>query len=432
MLTVIFRQIINRMRSNAWLLLELALVFCVVWYMVDYFFVLNYNLRLPSYIDDSHIWKVEVAQLPETHPEYQPGESDSTALEANFERVMNRLQAFPGVEEVAVSFMGGLIGGGTFAGMGLPYPSDTTRKWYGQAIYIDPRYDYFRVFRLSTDEGKCPASVHDYNWDDPHTLVICATTARQLFPGQEAIGKELTSLPGDDVGTYVVRGVVDQTKRFAYERPRPIAIKKLRADYTNIEHAEISVRSQATLSDAHCLERVNQQLAGELRIGNFYLHAVSSLENIADHTAYFFGFTNTYHVYVGLFLFFLVNISLCVIGSFWYRVRMRRDEIGLRMAMGATRQSIRRMFFLEGLILLTLAVIPALIIELQFVFGGLLDTLGVTYGDDKKYLPDHVWLRFTLTNLLTWLFLSAVIVGAVWLPACHAATLAPADALHEE
>lgn len=192
------------------------------WYMVDYFFVLGYNLHMPSYIDRSHVWQIEVGQLPVAHPEYQAAESDSTALETNFARVMDRLQGFPGVEAVAVSFYGGLIGGGTYAGISFPYPADTTRGFYAQSLYVDPRYDYFRVYRLSAAEGRQPLSLHDYDWADPHTIVVCDLAARQLFGGrEEALGKEITSLQGmDGPQSYVVRGVIDQTKRFPYFRPR--------------------------------------------------------------------------------------------------------------------------------------------------------------------------------------------------------------------
>lgn len=432
MLKVIFRQIIHRLRSNAWLLTELSLVFGVVWYMMDYFFVLGYNLHIPSYADNAHIWQIEVGQLPPTHPEYQPGESDSAKLEANFARVMDRLQNFPGVEAASVSFYGGLVGSGTFYGIRFHHPSDTVRKFYGQLINVDPRYDYFRVFRFSSGGGARPVSLHDYNWADPRTRVICDLGAQQIYAGEEAAGKEIALSSGTDSERYLIGGVVDQTKRFAYQRPRPVVVQALRADATNIQQAEICLRSSEEWSDAVFLEALNEKLAGSLRIGNFYFRAARPLRAIADDTAYFFGFTNDYYVRVGLLLFFLVNISLCVIGSFWYRIRMRRPEIGLRMATGASREAIRNMFFLEGICLLTLAMIPALFVESQVVYAGLLDTLGTTYSIEKKYLPDYAGLRFILTNLLTWLFLCVIVVAAIWLPAGNAAAIAPADALRDE
>ena len=49
-------------------------------------------------------------------------------------------------------------------------------------------------------------------------------------------------------------------------------------------------------------------------------------------------------------------------GTFWFRTRHRRSEISLRMAMGSSRSRIRSRLLGEGLLLLVLAAIPALII----------------------------------------------------------------------
>ena len=53
---------------------------------------------------------------------------------------------------------------------------------------------------------------------------------------------------------------------------------------------------------------------------------------------------------------------LAVIGTFWFHVSRRRAELGLRMAMGSTRASILGLVMGEGLMLLTIATVPALLI----------------------------------------------------------------------
>lgn len=61
-------------------------------------------------------------------------------------------------------------------------------------------------------------------------------------------------------------------------------------------------------------------------------------------------------------LFFLVNVFLAVIGTFWFHVSRRRSELGLRMAMGSTRKGIEGLMIGEGLLLLTIASVPGLLI----------------------------------------------------------------------
>jgi ABC-type antimicrobial peptide transport system permease subunit len=131
-------------------------------------------------------------------------------------------------------------------------------------------------------------------------------------------------------------------------------------------------------------------------------------------------------------LFFLLNILLCVMGTFWYRIRLRREETGIRKALGASQKSIRNLFLAEGLCLLTIAALPAIFIEFQFVHAGLIDTLGQDSGNIGMYFPDRTGLRFLVTNAITWVVMSAVVITAIWLPARKAAAMAAADALHYE
>jgi putative ABC transport system permease protein len=112
-------------------------------------------------------------------------------------------------------------------------------------------------------------------------------------------------------------------------------------------------------------------------------------------------------------------------------VNIRREEIGLRMALGSSRKGIKGLLIVEGLLLLTLITLPALLIEWQFVHAGLIETYGKGYSQ-VTYLPDRIFLRFLITNGLTWLLMAIVIVISIWLPARRASLLAPADALHYE
>ena len=132
-------------------------------------------------------------------------------------------------------------------------------------------------------------------------------------------------------------------------------------------------------------------------------------------------------VRMALMAFLGLNILLCVMGTFWYRVRMRRGEIGLRMAIGSPREEIRSQMAREGICLLLMATPLALLIEAQFVMVGFLDI-------PKGTLPELYWpailpLRFLLVNILTWILLAIVILLAVWLPASKAAEMEPAEAL---
>ena len=62
-------------------------------------------------------------------------------------------------------------------------------------------------------------------------------------------------------------------------------------------------------------------------------------------------------------VFLLVNVFLGLIGTFWFRTRRRRNEIALRLAMGSTKKQIFCPLLMgEGLLLLTLVALPAMIV----------------------------------------------------------------------
>lgn len=427
----IFKQLWNRKRSNLWIGIELLLVFCLLWYIVDYFFVLEYNKSLPSCRNLNHTWQVDVALLPEEHPDYQPGESDSTALVDNYYRVLDRIRQYKEVEALAVLSSWSTPGGGGYYGDWFRNRKDTMREGSGQAILFDPRTDFFKVFRYTTREGK-PVSVEDFDWSDPKAVVIGNLAKETFFPDGDAIGQILESPRKPDEENYIVKGVIGDTKRFDYERPQLTFYRAERITPDNITNEmEIAVRSRESISDDRFLQDFKNTMSRELRIGNFYLRGVKSYNRINAETDFRFGQTSGVRVHTGMMLFFLVNIMLCVMGTFWYRIRVRRDEVGLRMAMGSTRVNIRKMLLLEGLCLLAVVVLPAMLIESQFVYLGLIDTLGQG-KNNQGYLPDRTVLRFILTNFLTWVLLAVAIVAAIWLPADKAAKMAPADALHYE
>ena len=429
MLIQIFKQLWNRRRSNFWIGIELLLVFCLLWYIVDYFFVLQYNKSLTSCRDLNHTWQVDVALLPEEHPEYQPGESDSTALLDNYFRVLDRIRHHKDVEALAVLSGWSTPGGGGYYGDWFRSRRDTTREGNGQAILFDPQTDLFKVFRYTTQDGK-PVAVEDFDWSDPKAIVIGDLAVKTFFPDGNILGEVLES-PSSPETNFVVKGSIGDIKRFDYERPQLAFYRAERIKADNIAEMEIAVRNRESVPDNRFLQDFKKTMSRELRIGNFYLRGVKSYNRITADTDFTFGQTSNVRIHTGMMLFFLINIMLCVMGTFWYRIRVRREEVGLRMAMGSTRGDIRKILIMEGLSLLAVVVLPAMLIEIQFVYLGLIDTLGQG-KKNLEYLPDRTILRFILTNCLTWVLLAVAIVVAIWLPADKAAKLAPADALHYE
>ena len=91
-----------------------------------------------------------------------------------------------------------------------------------------------------------------------------------------------------------------------------------------------------------------------------------------------------------------MNIFLGVIGTFWFRTQQRRREVALRMAMGSSRQGVFLRLMSEGILLLTLAAVPAVIIAFNvgmaewWMLRNFLSAEGVFW--QLLWQPGRLWL----------------------------------------
>ncbi|MDR2680999.1 MAG: ABC transporter permease [Tannerella sp.] len=429
MIKLILKQIINRKRSNGWIIVELLLVFCMVWYIADYLFVLNYNRNIPDYRDLDHAWKINIGEYPDNHSRYRADENTGEAREANFGRILRTLRDYSGIEAVTVLNPYCEPASNGSLSTGLYRAKDTTRFITGQQIMIDPREDFFRVFGYTSNKGKQSVSTQDFDVNNPKGIVLSQMYADSLFPESSAVGQEVSFGNGE---YYTVTGVIDDVKRFDYLRPqRMFYLFTYRWRANNLNEAIIAVRSRASWGKSFA-ESFKKEMRNRLRTGNFYLKSVVPYTRIDTDTKDNAGISNDIRIHISLMIFFLLNILLCVMGTFWHRVNTRWEEIGIRKAVGSSARSIRSILFAEGLLLLTFAMLPAMLIEYHFVRAGLIETLGQNSQNTGMYLPDRTHLRFLITNGITWLTMAAVIITAIWIPARRAAALPPAEALHYE
>ncbi|MDR1781190.1 MAG: hypothetical protein LBR50_10780 [Tannerella sp.] len=447
MIKSIFTQIWNRKRSNAWIVIELLLVFCASWYIVDYLFVLSYNYSLPNYHNTDHTWMVTLGEYPSDYAKYSPENASAEMRLQNFNRVIQALNDYDGIEAVGITnWSGGTPGSGNYNGADFYDADDSTTIadpnsvndngdiggiiGVGlQVIQIDRHSDYFRVFGHTTDKGRQAVSTGDFNWAEPHCGVINSSSARKLFGDKTAVGRHITSQHYGDQAVFTVIGVIDDTKRFDWQRPQEVFYEAFPVDTNTIGQAVISIRSKANQPDHLFAEQFRKDMRSRLAIGNYFLRDIESYDLISARAATDFGIANEIRQRAIFMGFLLLNILLCVVGTFWYRINTRREEIGLKKALGSSCRSIRNGFLIEGLCLLALAALPAIVIEFQFVVADLLET---PYRNNTVYLPDYKYLRFIITNAITWALMSCVILVAVWLPARRAAAWAAADALRDE
>lgn len=162
-------------------------------------------------------------------------------------------------------------------------------------------------------------------------------------------------------------------------------------------------------------------MRAQLTAGNL---SIVNLTRMEDYRTYILNLSSINLMYgAGYFLaaFFFICAFLGIIGTFWFRTESRTSEIGLRMALGATRRQVRWQMIGEGLMLFGIVWLPAVIVSY---------VLRTAVWDNETLLSDTV-LFITLTAVTT-VLLMLLIVAGIWIPARQASRINPVDALHYE
>ena len=429
----IFTQIRNEWRSNFFLALELLVVFVVLWYIVDWCCTTARVYFAPMGFDTEHCYNLTVNRLTPNSALYDPNLTIEDDMDALLE-IAERLRHRPGVEAVAISQNCIPYGDGS---NGIEVFVDTV------SVHIMRRLaqsDYLRLFRIQgvAVQDADGRTVHTTSSDSlaavlkPGTMILSRNAVAKYeslgMPDATALlGRQLPLWNPDSDNRLRVTGIAEPTRWNHFETadqwggpfiatdfPREVMM-----EFENTAYLQLSLRVSPE-ADHGFMDALMADADRLYRVGNTYLldiqpfsqlRYVNELENV-----------NEVKTQLCILGFLLLNIFLGVIGTFWFRTQHRRKEVALRMAMGSTRRGIFLRLIAEGLLLLTLAAVPAAIIAMN---------IGVAELVDVTQLPFDA-SRFFLALVLSWLLMAVMIVVGVWYPARRAMKIQPAEALHDE
>ena len=242
----------------------------------------------------------------------------------------------------------------------------------------------------------------------PKAIVINESLARRLWPGRDAVGQRM-----DQNGGSLVIGVVGDVRHGSLEEAGG---NEMYFDYRQIDDwnaVEMVVRSQRPAGSL--VPEVRAALREHdpgLPSGDFY-----ALERLVDDAvAPRRLVTRLLGLFSGLAL---ALAALGIYGVIAYSVVQRRQEIGIRMAIGAQRSQVLRLVMAGGLKLVALGI--ALGLAGALALARLLQTLlfGVTAHDPVAFVANAALLL-------------AVAAVACALPALRAARVDPMRALRTD
>ena len=337
--------------------------------------------------------------------------SESKQITAFFQDVVGRVQALPGVTHAAgVTFlpMSGPGIGTSFWRLDQPEPAA------GQAPITEVRPvtpGFFRAMGMSQLAGR------DFTAADlegaPFVAVVTETLVRRHFPGEHPLGRQLHVNIGPAGGLNAeIVGVVNDIKFSTLDaEARPGVF---------LPHPQLAIGFMTLLvrtdldpaSLAPSVAAAVHQRDPELPVAD-----VRTLDDVVSATL-----ARPRAVSLLLTAFALIALVLAAVGVYGvmaYSVSQRTQEIGVRMALGATTQSVFRMVLWQAVKLVGIGVAVGL------VAAGLLTRLMTTLLYDTAPLDPS-------TFALTAIVLMLVATLASYIPARRGTRIAPIEALRVE
>ena len=330
---------------------------------------------------------------------------------ALFERLRDELAAAPGVEAAAVSVltpMGNSMWNNLITVPGLEVPERERIAFFNR---LTP--GYFRVMGTPLLAGR---DISDTDrTGTPKVVVVNETFAKKFFKGENPIGKTfMIGLPGrPDAATYEIVGLVADAKYNSLREPAPPTMYTAwsQAD-TASSSAVISLRVhgsangyRGTALDA--IQKVSKEAVVNFKTFEEDINAALIQERLVASLSAFFGGLALLLAAIGLY------------GVMSYSVARRRNEIGIRMALGAAPQKVMRLV-LSNVALVTTA--------------GLVIGIAVAVGTGRFV---NTLLFGLVANDLTMVAIAAVTLGSAaalagYMPARRAARVDPMVALREQ
>jgi putative ABC transport system permease protein len=338
-----------------------------------------------------------------------PGQyDDDSKTREFFTQVIEHLRAIPGVRAAGASTRIALDGYAWTGDLGIEgrpdiWGRELRHKW------IVP--GYFQTMGLRMVAGRS-FTAHD---DDkaPTVVVVNQTLARRYFSGDAPVGRRVTFTKPDQAPRWVtIIGVVSDEKQDGLDAPVKEEVYE-----TYLQHADSGMTLVARCSGDPAAYAGQFRQAVAAVDPKVALYDVKTMdERMADATA-------RQRMTLWLFAFFgaaaLLLAGVGVGGVVAFSVSSRWREIGLRVALGATRRDVIRMVLSDGL---------------RPVLGGL--GVGVLAALGLSRLLAALLFETSVTDPIAFIavgaFLLLVAVVAGYLPARTALRVDPTRALRAD
>jgi predicted permease len=335
---------------------------------------------------------------------------------ATFEReLLRRLKAIPGVQLAALTSIlpstntnPNAVGGVANEGFAIEdRPDESLKDLRAERIRISP--DYFQVLQASLLRGRS-FTEHDED-GKPLVAIIDESTAHKYWPNRDPLGRRLRFRRDPTKPWTTIVGIVKDIKSDGLDID---GVPHIYVSSYQDSNRRLSLVLRTSLPAAvlepqirHAIQSIDPGLP---------VFGVASMNDVLDRSLASRRFSADL---VGGFAALAVLLaSIGIYGLLAYMVGQRSRDIGIRMALGARREDILRMFLQRGVVLAGAGIVIGLVFSASS--ASVMATL--LYGV-RPYDP--------AVFLIVPLLLFAVAVLASYFPARRATKVDPLIALRE-
>ncbi len=405
MITHILKIIWNQRRQNAFTWVELIIVFVVLFLTIDFIAVHVRLYIIPLGMNVENVWQLRLVRR-----DYKDATTEADR-KAYFAQVEQLVEAIPGVEcATKLKNFPFLIQSLSARGFDL----DSTR--HVSVIYEEVTDKYLQTVGLELVHGRWFTKEEVER--EAGVMVITSNVADALLHKDSILGPTKRFGEVNGVVTPEIIGVVRPVKFEDFQSPKFIRYTPSRLDRFFWGFPKMAIRVRPGIKNFS--EKFREEIVKHTRIAEFGILPLESAEMLRQQTNR--KVTNQIVIYGVVTGFLLLTIFLGIGGIFWKRVLMRRAEIGLKMAMGATSQNVKANVTMEVVCLVLLAFIPGALICSNLAYAELLNA---------EYFPVTAW-RVLFDMGITLLLLLTMAILSTRYPARLAARMQPVEALRSE
>ena len=408
MIKMVLKKIWKQRRGNRWLIIESFIVFILFCLFFDpSWSMFIAELKYPNGYTIENVYSLKLAE----DKSIKTGESTQESIR----RIIQQIEKHHAVEAVTTYFGSEHLGQADQ----LPLKKDSI---FSVISFFSTDEHYFDVFKVEIEED---GGIFPWKTENGKSKIIFTQSVSKYYFGNKNPIKKMigevewrTSKP---ICSHRISGLIKRQQTDSHHASGiRFCYTTLPENYKYDLNTSIAFRIKDGISYEQFENKEMDHFKELLSAGAIYPKSILSLKKMKEEKSKIN--MRVLNILVLTLLFFTFNLFISMFASFHFRIKKRKEEIGLKLAIGASKQAIMKELIFEGVIILTLAAIPASIFlaNLYYIDFVFLTLKPIRFLNSLGYIS------------ITYTFLVIIVSLGTWLPARRVMKIEPAIALKEE